>query len=146
MRKKVGNLGYITLETITSSPGTCRSRKSTLIGFRNPMCCHQKNYHILFPALPMLVSTKALVFRKNFHHENHPFAPGADTQVRGFFSIRTNDYSKSSEMYWSGDQLSLVGCFSCRVLKGGCSRGGGNWGTLRIPREDWGTLGNIRED
>ncbi len=33
-----------------------------------------------------------------------------------------------------------------RVLKGGCSRGGGNWGTLRIPREDWGTLGNIRED
>ena len=29
-----------------------------------------------------------------------------------------------------------------RVLKGGgCPRGGGNWGTLRIPREDWGTLG-----
>ena len=27
----------------------------------------------------------------------------------------------------------------CRVLKGEwCSRGGGNWGTLRIPREDWG--------
>ena len=24
-------------------------------------------------------------------------------------------------------------------------RGGGNWGTLRIPREDWGTLGKIRE-
>ena len=23
--------------------------------------------------------------------------------------------------------------FSCRVLKGGCPRGGGNWGTLRIP-------------
>ena len=35
----------------------------------------------------------------------------------------------------------------CRVLKGGgCSTGGGNWGTLRIPREDWGTLQNIRED
>ena len=33
-----------------------------------------------------------------------------------------------------------------RFLRGGCSRGGGNWGTLRIPREDWGTLGNIRED
>ena len=33
----------------------------------------------------------------------------------------------------------------CRVPRGGCSRGG-NWGTLRIPREDWGTLGNIRED
>ena len=28
---------------------------------------------------------------------------------------------------------------------GGCPRGGGNWGSLRIPREDWGTLGNIRE-
>ena len=22
--------------------------------------------------------------------------------------------------------------------------GGNNWGTLRIPREDWGTLGKIR--
>ncbi len=31
-------------------------------------------------------------------------------------------------------------------LRVGCSRGGGNWGTLRIPWEDWGTLGNIRED
>ena len=36
---------------------------------------------------------------------------------------------------------------SCVVgfLRGGCSRGGGNGGTLRIPGEDWGTLGNIRE-
>ena len=25
-----------------------------------------------------------------------------------------------------------------------CPRGGGNWGTLRISRENWGTLGNIR--
>ena len=25
-----------------------------------------------------------------------------------------------------------------------CPRGGGNWGTLRIPRKDWGTLGKIR--
>ncbi len=34
-----------------------------------------------------------------------------------------------------------------RVPKGGVFKGGGgNWGTLRIPREDWGTLGNIRED
>ena len=32
-----------------------------------------------------------------------------------------------------------------RVLKGGCPREGGNWGTLRIPSEDWGTLGNIRD-
>ena len=31
------------------------------------------------------------------------------------------------------------------LVKGGCPRGGDNWGTLRIPREDWGTLGNIRE-
>ena len=34
----------------------------------------------------------------------------------------------------------------CRVPKGGVFKGGGNWGTLRIPREDGGTLGNIRED
>ena len=34
---------------------------------------------------------------------------------------------------------------SYRVLKGGVFKGRGNWGTLRIPREDWGTLGNIRE-
>ena len=26
----------------------------------------------------------------------------------------------------------------------GCPRGWGNWRTLRIPREDWGTLGKIR--
>ena len=26
----------------------------------------------------------------------------------------------------------------------GFLRGGGNWGTLKIPREDWGTLGNIK--
>ena len=31
-------------------------------------------------------------------------------------------------------------------LRGGCSRGGGNLGTLRIPSKDWGTLQNIRED
>ena len=28
-------------------------------------------------------------------------------------------------------------------LTGACSRGGGNWGTIRIPREDCGTLGKI---
>ena len=37
-------------------------------------------------------------------------------------------------------------CIICRVPKGGVFKGGGNWGTLRIPREDWGTLGNIGED
>ena len=31
-----------------------------------------------------------------------------------------------------------------RVLEGGCPRAGCNWGILRIPGEDWGTLGNIR--
>ena len=33
-------------------------------------------------------------------------------------------------------------------LSGGVQGEGvpGNWGTLRIPREDWGTLGNSRED
>ena len=31
------------------------------------------------------------------------------------------------------------------ILKGAGPRGRDNWGTLRIPREDWGTLGNIRE-
>ena len=32
-------------------------------------------------------------------------------------------------------------------LTGGFPRGGGNWGTLKIPREDWGDglLGNLRE-
>ena len=30
-------------------------------------------------------------------------------------------------------------------LRGGCPRGGGNWETLRIPREDWGILGNIEK-
>ena len=29
-------------------------------------------------------------------------------------------------------------------LREGCSRGGGSWGTLRIPRKDWGSLGKIR--
>ena len=44
-------------------------------------------------------------------------------------------------------RLELSSSKNCRVPKGGCSRGGGgNWGTLRIRREDWGTLGNIGED
>ena len=37
--------------------------------------------------------------------------------------------------------------YNCRVPKGGVFKGGGNWGTLRIPAgKIWGTLGNIRED
>ena len=40
---------------------------------------------------------------------------------------------------WKALELGFIG-----FLRGGCSRGGGNWGTLRIPREDWGTLGKIR--
>ncbi len=31
----------------------------------------------------------------------------------------------------------IVKPYNHRVLKGGCPRGGGDWGTLRIPREDW---------
>ena len=34
--------------------------------------------------------------------------------------------------------------FIIGFLRGGCPRGGGNWETLRIPREDWGTLGKTR--
>ena len=34
--------------------------------------------------------------------------------------------------------------FFVGFFRGEYSRGGGNWGTLRIPREDWGTLGKIR--
>ena len=30
-----------------------------------------------------------------------------------------------------------LGIYNCRALKGGVLRRGGNWGTLRIPREDW---------
>ena len=40
--------------------------------------------------------------------------------------------------------VTLVSCF-VGSLRGGVFKGGGNWGTLRIPREDWGTLGKIRE-
>lgn len=33
----------------------------------------------------------------------------------------------------------------CRVLKGGMFfRGGGKWGTLKIPRQDWRSLGEFR--
>ena len=38
------------------------------------------------------------------------------------------------------DGVGIIG-----FLRGGCPLGGGNWGTLRIPWEFWGTLGNIRE-
>ena len=40
--------------------------------------------------------------------------------------------------------LESFGHVIVKVLKRGCSRGWNNWGTLRIPREDWGTLGKIR--
>ena len=53
--------------------------------------------------------------------------------------------------YCSNAVLKLRNFRSCKsgivgFLRGGCSRGGGNWGTLRIPKKDWGTLGNIGED
>ena len=39
----------------------------------------------------------------------------------------------------------VKGHYNCRVPKGGVFKGGGSWGSLRIPREDWGTLGKIRD-
>ncbi len=45
--------------------------------------------------------------------------------------------------------MTPCGIFGWKIIGfvgGGGPRGGGNRGTLRIPREDWGTLGNIRED
>ena len=45
--------------------------------------------------------------------------------------------TKRKEGEWNWGPV-FVGFF-----RRGCSRGGGNWGTLRI---DWGTLENIRED
>ena len=53
---------------------------------------------------------------------------------------------KGLDLFVVGDFGSGFGSHVVGFLRGGCSRGGGNWGTLRIPREDWGTLGNIRED
>lgn len=46
----------------------------------------------------------------------------------------------------SKNSVTFTDPFIHRVLKGLCSSRGGNWGTLKIPREDWRTLGNIRED
>ena len=61
-------------------------------------------------------------------HEKRKFRERLDTWIRCFLLV------------------SVLQQF-CRVPKGGVFKGGGgNWGTLRIPREDWGTLGNIRED
>ena len=41
-------------------------------------------------------------------------------------------------------QKTLLAFLVVGFLRGGCSRGGGSWGTLGIPRKDW--LGHIRED
>ena len=62
--------------------------------------------------------------------------------------VVNNPLIRPSFMTLTESKPILLGCRVpgfYRVLKGGgCSRGGGNWGTLRIPREDWGTLGKIR--
>ena len=58
--------------------------------------------------------------------------------IRTETSVTWNDLSPSN---WSF--LELLGPFIIGFLRGGCPRGG-VWGTLRIPREDWGTLGKIR--
>ena len=44
----------------------------------------------------------------------------------------------------STQQQTQTQWFFVGFFRGEYSRGGGNWGTLRIPREDWGTLGKIR--
>ena len=54
--------------------------------------------------------------------------------------------SRSSLGRFWGNKRCLLSHNFLGFLGGGRSRGGGNWGTHRIPREDWGTLGNIRND
>ena len=55
-----------------------------------------------------------------------------------FFLLHRRCNSKETQVFFGS---LIIGFF-----RGGCPRGGGNWGTVRIPREDWGkgTLGKIR--
>ena len=53
--------------------------------------------------------------------------------------IFTSDFKLTTPQQWKLEYWTLLIGF----LRGGCPRGGGNWGTLRILREDWGTLGKI---
>ena len=71
-------------------------------------------------------------------HRWHPVADRNFSVIHPFFWLRFR--AKSTTL------LQRIGPSTVFVefLRGGCSRGG-NWGTLRIPREDWGTLGKIRE-
>ena len=41
---------------------------------------------------------------------------------------------------WLQIQVIQVADYFIGFLRGGCPRVGGNWGTLRIPREDWAPL------
>lgn len=63
-----------------------------------------------------------------------------DVDGNFFHHFRVAPCQQFSNPSW-GFGLDVVGVlklyYICRVLEGGCSRGRGNWGTLRIPKEDW---------
>ncbi len=71
----------------------------------------------------------------------------ADSTIR-FITMRNHHLGNMMEyvyLFPSTVSKQSQGGKQKRITKGGgCSRGGGNWGTLRIPRQDWWTLGNIR--
>ena len=58
--------------------------------------------------------------------------PSDETKPKKPRTFRGRSWGKSGSFY--------------RVLKGlgGVQEKGGNWGTLKIPREDWGILGKVR--
>ena len=53
--------------------------------------------------------------------------------------LKNNDWWQVPNYKWWIKQKAMILTSIVGFLRGGCSRGGGgNWGTLRIPREDWG--------
>ena len=78
-------------------------------------------------------------------HSKHPFELCSKSCFRGEVSERWSHFQVVSLR--EGDFAMPLGQIFAELvvgfLRGGCSRGGGNWGILKILREDWGTLGNI---